>query len=153
MGLHDAPSKHVCKMVSLAVAWMLSSNLWRTESQRSEHIYHTVLPRKAYYRSQVSRVCVASVWVQIRALEMGSIFKWDISNCKAIRARIVQYRSQECTALKAMRVLILFHAHHRGQPSLAVAFITLMYISLLRLSTLQLLIEVGAHLELSFQLQ
>ena len=32
-----------------------------THSQRSEHVYHTVLPRKAYCSSQVSRGCVVYV--------------------------------------------------------------------------------------------
>ena len=61
MGLYGAPTRHVFKMASLAVTWMPSSNMWRTKSQRSGHIYHIVLPREAYYSSQVSRVCVVSV--------------------------------------------------------------------------------------------
>ena len=31
------------------------------ESEISEQVYHRVLPRKAYYSSQDSRVCIASV--------------------------------------------------------------------------------------------
>ena len=61
MGLYGAPTWHVFEMASLAVTWMPSSNLWRTKSQRSGQVYHTVLPRKAYYSSQVSRGCVVSV--------------------------------------------------------------------------------------------
>ena len=57
MGLYGAPARHVFKMASPAVTWMLSSNLWRTKSRRSGQIYHIVLPREAYYSSQLSRVC------------------------------------------------------------------------------------------------
>ena len=49
------------KMASLAVTWILSSNLWCTKSQRSRQIYCTVLPRKAYYSCQAISVCVAFV--------------------------------------------------------------------------------------------
>ena len=35
----------------------------------------TVLPRKAYYSSQVSSVCVASVEVEIPALEMDGMIE------------------------------------------------------------------------------
>ena len=58
MGPYGSPAKHVFKMASLAVTWMPSSNLWCTKSQRSGHVYHTVLSRKAYYSSQVNAVCV-----------------------------------------------------------------------------------------------
>ena len=51
MGLYGAPTRHVFKIASLAVSWMLSLNLWRTKSQKSGQIYRTVLPRKAYYSS------------------------------------------------------------------------------------------------------
>ena len=61
MGLYGAPTRHVFKMVSLAVTWMLSSNLWCMKSQRSGQVYHIVLRREAYYSSQVSRVCITSV--------------------------------------------------------------------------------------------
>ena len=53
--------KVIVQMASLAVTWMPSLNLGHTKSQRSGQAYHTVLPRKAYYSCQVSRVCVASV--------------------------------------------------------------------------------------------
>ena len=46
---------------SLIVTWLQSLNLWHMKSQRIGQVYHIVLPRKAYYSSQVSRVCVASV--------------------------------------------------------------------------------------------
>ena len=52
--LRDPIKAHVQDLV---VTWMLSSNLWRTNSQRSGQVNYTVLPRG----SQVSRVCVASV--------------------------------------------------------------------------------------------
>ena len=42
-------------------ASMLSSNLWYAKSQRSGQVCHIVLPREAYYSSQVSRVCVAPI--------------------------------------------------------------------------------------------
>ena len=58
---YGAPSKHVIKMASLVVTCMPSSNLERTKRQRSGQVYHIPLLRKAYYSSQVSRVCVASV--------------------------------------------------------------------------------------------
>ena len=61
MSHYGAPSKHVVKMESLVVTCMPSSNLKRTRHQRSGHVYHILLLRKAYYSSQVSRVCVASV--------------------------------------------------------------------------------------------
>ena len=50
------PARQVFRMASLAVTWMLSLNLWCTKSQRSGQDYRTVLPRKVYYSSQVSRV-------------------------------------------------------------------------------------------------
>ena len=61
MGLYGAPTRHMFKMASLAVIWMLSSNLRRTKSQRSGQVDHIVLPRETYYSSQVSRVCVLSL--------------------------------------------------------------------------------------------
>ena len=59
MSPYGAPTKHMVKMASLVVTWMPSLNLERTKRQRSGQVYHTVLPRKVYYSSQVSRVCVA----------------------------------------------------------------------------------------------
>ena len=51
-------------MAFLAVTWMLSlTNVWCMQSQRSGQVYHTVSPKKAHNRSQVSRVCVGSVYV------------------------------------------------------------------------------------------
>ena len=57
MSPYGAPTKHVVKMASLVVTYMPSSN--------SGQAYHLLLLRKAYYSSQVSRVCVASVQVEI----------------------------------------------------------------------------------------
>ena len=59
MDHYGAPTRYVFKMESLA--WIPSSNMRRTKSQRSGQVYHIVLPREAYYSSQVSRVCVVSV--------------------------------------------------------------------------------------------
>ena len=53
--------QHVFKMASLVVTWMPSSNLWRPKTQTFGQIYHILLPGKAYYSSQVSRVYVHSV--------------------------------------------------------------------------------------------
>ena len=61
MSPYGAPTKHVVKMASLVVTYMPSSNLERTKRQRSGQVCHLLLLRKAYYSSQVSRVCVASV--------------------------------------------------------------------------------------------
>ena len=61
MSPYGDPTMHVVKMASLVVTCMLSSNLKRTKRQRSVHVYHILLLRKAYHSSQVSRVCVASV--------------------------------------------------------------------------------------------
>ena len=61
MSPYGAPTKHVVKMASLIVTCMPSSNLERTKHQRSEEVYHILLLRKAYYSSQVSSVCVASL--------------------------------------------------------------------------------------------
>ena len=61
MSLYGAPTKHVVKMASLVVTCMPSSNLKCTKHQRSGQVYHILLLRQAYYSSQVSRVCVASV--------------------------------------------------------------------------------------------
>ena len=61
MSPYRAPTKHVVKMASLVVTCMPSSNLEHTKRQRSGQVYHLLLLRKAYYSSQVSRVCVASV--------------------------------------------------------------------------------------------
>ena len=58
MSPYGAP---VVKMASLVVTCMPSSNLERTKHQRSGQVYRILLLRKAYYSSQVSRVCVASV--------------------------------------------------------------------------------------------
>ena len=43
--------------ISIAT-WIPSSNLERTKRQRSGQIYHIVLPRKVYYSSRISRVCL-----------------------------------------------------------------------------------------------
>ena len=56
---YGAPTKHAVKMASLIVTCMPSSNLKRTKRQRSGQVYH------AYYSSQVSRVYVACVSVEI----------------------------------------------------------------------------------------
>ena len=63
MSPYGAPAKHVGKMASLVVTCMPSSNLEHTKHQRSGQVYRILLLRnlKAYYSSQVSRVCVASV--------------------------------------------------------------------------------------------
>ena len=63
MSPYGAPTKHVVKMASLVVTWMLSSNLECTKRQRSGQVYHILLLRKAYYSSQVSRVCVYSLCI------------------------------------------------------------------------------------------
>ena len=65
MSPYRVPTKHVVKMASLVVTCMPSSNLKRTKRHRSGQVYHILLLRKAYYSSQVSRVCVASVSVEI----------------------------------------------------------------------------------------
>ena len=65
MSPYGAPTKHVVKMACLVVTCMPSSNLKRTKHQRSGEVYRIHLLRKAYYSSQVSRVCVASVSVEI----------------------------------------------------------------------------------------
>ena len=57
VGLYGADTRHVFKMASLTVTWMPSSNSWRTKNQRSGQVYHIVLPREAYYSSQVSSLC------------------------------------------------------------------------------------------------
>ena len=57
----DPGQQHVFKMASLVVTWMPSSNLWRPKTQTFGQIYHILLPGKAYYSSQVSRVYVHSV--------------------------------------------------------------------------------------------
>ena len=58
------PSRHVFKMASLAVTCMPLS-----KRQGSGQVNGTVLPREAYYSSQVNRVSVASVQTEIRTLE------------------------------------------------------------------------------------
>ena len=65
MSPYGAPTKHVVKMASLVVTCMPSSNLKCTKRQRSGQVYHILLLRKAYYSSQVGRVCAASVSVEI----------------------------------------------------------------------------------------
>ena len=65
MSPYGAPTKHVVIMASLVVTCMPFSNLKRPKRQRSGHVYHILLLRKAYYNSQVSRVYVASVSVDI----------------------------------------------------------------------------------------
>ena len=66
MSPYGAPTKHMVKiMASLVVTCMPSSNIKRTKRQRSGQVYHILLIRKAYYSSQVSRVYVASVSVEI----------------------------------------------------------------------------------------
>ena len=52
-------ARHVFKIASLAVFWVLSSKLWQTKSRRSGQICHVVLSREAYYSSQVCKNCVA----------------------------------------------------------------------------------------------
>ena len=68
MSPYGAPTKHVVKLASLVVTCMLFSNLKRTKRQRSGQVYHVLLLRKAYYSFQVSKVCVASVRVEISAI-------------------------------------------------------------------------------------
>ena len=58
MSPYGASTKHVVKMACLVVTCITSSHLKCTKRQGSRHI---LLLRKAYYSSQVSRVCVASV--------------------------------------------------------------------------------------------
>ena len=72
IALYGATSRHVLKMVSLTLTCMLSSNLWCIKSQRSGQFYHIVLSREAY---QLSRVCVASVQVEISVPEMNGDVK------------------------------------------------------------------------------
>ena len=57
---YGVPTKHVVKMASLVVTYMMSSKLKHTKHQRSGQVYHILLQRQAYYGSQVSRICVAS---------------------------------------------------------------------------------------------
>ena len=52
-------ASHVFKMATPTVTWMPSSNSWRRKRQRSGQVYCIVLSSKAYYTSQVNRVCVA----------------------------------------------------------------------------------------------
>ena len=52
-------ASHVFKMATPTVTRMPSSNSWRRKRQRSGQVYCVVLSSKAYYSSQVSRVCVA----------------------------------------------------------------------------------------------
>ena len=52
-------ASHVFKMATPTVTWMPSSNSWRRKRQRFGQVYCVVLSSKAYYSSQVSRVCVA----------------------------------------------------------------------------------------------
>ena len=47
MSPYGAPTKHVVKMASLVVTCMPSSNLKHTKRQRSGHVYHILLLRKA----------------------------------------------------------------------------------------------------------
>ena len=61
MSPYETTTKHVVKMASLVVTCMPSSNLKCTKRRRSGQVCHILLLRKAYYSSQVSRVCVASV--------------------------------------------------------------------------------------------
>ena len=61
MSPYGVSTKHVVKMASLVITWMPSSNLERTKRQRSGQVNHILLLRKAYYSSQNSRICVASV--------------------------------------------------------------------------------------------
>ena len=53
---------HLFKMASPVVTWMLSSNLWCTKCQISGQVYHIVSIRTFYGGSQVSTVCVVSVY-------------------------------------------------------------------------------------------
>ena len=61
MSPYGGPKKHVVKMASLVVTWMPSSNSELTKRQISGHVSHILLLRKAYYSSQVSKVCVTCV--------------------------------------------------------------------------------------------
>ena len=56
-------------MASQVVTCMPSSNLLCNKGQRSGQVHHIFLPRKAYCSSQVCRIYVASVYVEISALE------------------------------------------------------------------------------------
>ena len=60
------------KMATLAVTWMPSSNFWLTNSQRSGQVYRIVLPREAYYSSQVNKnlcsLCISK--------DMSAINEW-----------------------------------------------------------------------------
>ena len=49
------------KIASLAVTWMLSSDLRCTNSHGSGQVRYVVLPRKAYYGSEISIVCITVV--------------------------------------------------------------------------------------------
>ena len=77
MSPYGAPTKHVVKMAPLVVICMPSLNLKRTKHQRSGQVYHTLLLRKAHYSSQVSRVCVASVWAEIWALLSNTLESFE----------------------------------------------------------------------------
>ena len=57
MSPYGDPTKDVVKMASLVVTCMRSLNLKHTRRQRFGQVYHILLLRKAYYSSQVSRVC------------------------------------------------------------------------------------------------
>ena len=59
--LYAALWGHVFKMASQAATCMPSSNLRCNKGQRSGQVHYILLPREAYYSSQVSRICVASV--------------------------------------------------------------------------------------------
>ena len=59
-------ARYEFKMASLAVTWVLSSKSGRTKRQRSAQVYCIVLPRKAYYGSQV--VCSLCISRDISAV-------------------------------------------------------------------------------------
>ena len=69
MGLYGPLTRQVFEMASLAVTWMSSWNLWPTNRQRSGQVYHIVLPREAYYSSQVSRMGVVSALLMNGTIE------------------------------------------------------------------------------------
>ena len=63
VSLHcESQGMHLFKMASQVVTWMLSSNLWCTKCQRSGQVYLIVSIRTFYGGSQVSTVCVVSVY-------------------------------------------------------------------------------------------
>ena len=92
--------EHVFKMAPLSVAWIPSWSLWWTKSWRSGQAYHLVLPRKANYSCQVSRVCVASVKVELRALVTDSTFERYACGFRAAHLVSPLSCSSHCSSLK-----------------------------------------------------